>query len=1036
MPDKPSYEELEKKVRELEKIQSQQKGIIDALTKHNENIQVIMECSPDVIYTKDLQGRYTLINKQFENLSGLKSEDVIGKTDFDLFELSVARKSTQNDKRVIETGFPLETEEIGPVHGEMHSFMSTKYPLLFKNGTVYGICGISKDITVYKQSEEALKESEERFKTVLENMADGVYVHDLQGKFCMVNRAACKATGYSEAELLQMTVDDIDPESTTRDDKSKIWGKLKNGAPCLFETTHQRKDGFTYPIELHLSQIVFSGQPFVLAISRDISRQKCVIKALEKSEAKYRRLAQTVPGWVFSLDSDLRITYVSKDVTSILGYTPEELLGKKPTDFMEPEEANRVKELYAFAFKNRTPVVELEGSNMSKDGRWVHLRSTAVPILNDNQEVIEYFGTVQDITTRKKAQLALQKSEAQFKAMFDSTSDIVFLKDKNLRYIKVNPAMERLFGEPASRLVGKTDWELFGKKTAEAIRENDALALAGEIQELEHNKEVNGVLHCFHVKKSPIYDADGNISGLCGISRDRTLQKKTEQALIESERRLRYILESSDNLIFVKDTNGIYLYYNGPSAYGMKTEDVVGKTSFDLFDEETASRLTSKEKKVLDTGKRLIKEETVNWMGKTLCFLDEINPIFDSEGNIIGTSHFSKNITKLKQAEEKIHRLQKAESLGRMAGAIAHHFNNMLAATIGNLEMVREELTPGMNIYDKIAQAEKAALRASEMSHFMLAYLGQKKAKSKLHNLSQIVKNSLEQLRPEIPDSVLLDIDLPFPGPVVNGNQAQLEQVIKALITNAWEAMRTNTPGRVTVSAKIVEANEINEENRFPVDWESQDNTYACLTVIDNGRGMNTEFTGKVFDPFFTDKFPDRGLGLAIALGNVKVHGGCITVESEPGKGSIFRIYLPLSMENAPRVEEKTENDSHAYSGSDTVLLVEDEEMIRKMTGLMLKRLGFKVLSAANGFEAVKIFTQNPNNIKLVLSDLTMPHMNGWKTLEALRKIRPDVPVILSSGYNEEQAMAEEQEEKPDSFLHKPYQLNTLKDTIKKVLKN
>jgi CheY-like chemotaxis protein len=279
-----------------------------------------------------------------------------------------------------------------------------------------------------------------------------------------------------------------------------------------------------------------------------------------------------------------------------------------------------------------------------------------------------------------------------------------------------------------------------------------------------------------------------------------------------------------------------------------------------------------------------------------------------------------------------------------------------------------------------------------------------------------------------MPGNVLLDKDLPSPGPVINANANQIQQVLTNLITNAEEA-----GGTISLGVKKVLAVEISTNNRFPVDWQSQDNAYACLEVADTGCGIDRNDIEKLFDPFYSTKFTGRGLGLPVVLGIVKTHKGVVTVESEPCRGSTLRVFFPVSGDEIIREQDKVVNVQKPEEGG-TVLLVEDEEMLRDMATDMLVSFGFSVLKAKDGIEALEVFGKNQNEIKFVLTDLTMPRMNGWETLTALRKLQPDIPVILSSGYDKARAMEGDHPDLPQAFLGKPYNLKTLSDAIRQAL--
>ena len=386
--------------------------------------------------------------------------------------------------------------------------------------------------------------------------------------------------------------------------------------------------------------------------------------------------------------------------------------------------------------------------------------------------------------------------------------------------------------------------------------------------------------------------------------------------------------------------------------------------------------------------------------------------------------------------EAQNRQLQKAESLRCMAGAIAHHFNNQLSVVIGNLELAMIMLSQGARPHENIRAAMNASHRAAEMSGLMLTYLGQTFQKREPLNLSESCRQTLRMLQMAIPKNVRVTMDLPSSGPVIKTNASDIKQVLTNLLTNAWEAVGEGQ-GAVHLTLKTVSPAQIPMAHRFPIGWQPQDHAYVCLEVADTGSGIAESDIEKIFDPFFSSKFTGRGLGAAVILGIVRAHNGAVAVESEPGKGSTFRIFFPASDEEFSSrqlldVDMEPSETTRGRKAKDTgaVLLVEDEEMLRIMAARMIAGLGYTVFKASDGLEAVNVFRQRQDQIRCVLCDLTMPRMGGWETLTALRKIAPDIPVILTSGYNEVQVMAGNHPEQPQVFLSKPYTLGQLDAAI------
>lgn len=399
------------------------------------------------------------------------------------------------------------------------------------------------------------------------------------------------------------------------------------------------------------------------------------------------------------------------------------------------------------------------------------------------------------------------------------------------------------------------------------------------------------------------------------------------------------------------------------------------------------------------------------------------------------------NITDRKRVEEERRlwekrgqQLQKAESLNRMAGAIAHNFNNHLQVVIGNLEMAMDDLPQNSASAEILTDALKAARKASDVSSLMLAYRGQTYVKLAPLDLSAACRQSLNLLQAAAPKGMILMGEIPASDMVIRGNEGQIHQVLSNLVTNAWESVHGDR-GIIRVTVKRVSLADISELHRVPVDWQPQDASFACMEVSDTGSGIAGKDIEKIFDPFFSTKFTGRGMGLSVVRGIVGAHGGGITVESKPGQGSIFRVFLPISTEKVI-IRPESVGKTAEMKGSGSILVIEDEAQVRTMVKKMLTRLGYTVITAEDGIEAVEIFRHHSDEIGCVISDLTMPHMDGWETLAALRSLSPDIPVILSSGYDETQAMAGEHAVQPDAFLGKPYRFKEIGETIRRVLTN
>lgn len=384
--------------------------------------------------------------------------------------------------------------------------------------------------------------------------------------------------------------------------------------------------------------------------------------------------------------------------------------------------------------------------------------------------------------------------------------------------------------------------------------------------------------------------------------------------------------------------------------------------------------------------------------------------------------------------EERLRQAEKAESLGRMAAAIAHHFNNKLAAVIGSLEVARASLPLGHEAGLALVEAQDAARQAARVSGLMLTYLGQGSAGGGPIDLAAACRDALPALVAMAGAGPGVQVRAAWPeGPIlVRAHAASVRQVLGNLLANALEALPA-AGGEVAVSLRPVGAAEVAPAPFLWPSWTPTADRYACLEVADGGAGVPPGDLPKVFDPFYTTKFPGRGLGLPVVLGIVRAHGGALAARSTPGKGSAFRVWLPLTAAEPARPAPPPAPAPAADAGG-VALVVDDEPIIRRATARLLRRLGYEVEAAADGVEAVEVVRRRAGEIRLVVLDVTMPRMGGWEALAAIRALRPGVPAVLASGYDEARVMSGEHPERPQAFLQKPFDLPELEAAVAKAL--
>ncbi len=400
----------------------------------------------------------------------------------------------------------------------------------------------------------------------------------------------------------------------------------------------------------------------------------------------------------------------------------------------------------------------------------------------------------------------------------------------------------------------------------------------------------------------------------------------------------------------------------------------------------------------------------------------------------------ARDITERKRAEEERRRLeaqiqhaQKLESLGVLAGGIAHDFNNLLTGILGNAQLALIDLSSFSPARRKIDEIERAAERAADLCNQMLAYSGKGRFVIEPLNLNDAVHEMAHLLEISISKKAALRFNLAGNLPAIEADATQIRQVIMNLITNASEALGENN-GIISISTGAMECDRDYLTEAY-LDEHLDEGTYVYLEVSDSGCGMDKETQSRIFDPFFTTKFTGRGLGLAAVLGIVRGHKGTVKIYSEQGKGTTFKILFP-AVRQPVEPRERTSGEESDWSGNGTVLIVDDEEMVRTTGKSMLEESGFAVLTAHNGREAVDIFRENANEIVLVLLDLTMPHMSGEEAFLEIKRIRADIRIILCSGYNEQDVSNRFVGKGLAGFIQKPYRYQTLRKKIREALMN
>ena len=521
-------------------------------------------------------------------------------------------------------------------------------------------------------------------------------------------------------------------------------------------------------------------------------------------------------------------------------------------------------------------------------------------------------------------------------------------------------------------------------------------------------------------------------------------RRQVEEVLARERNLLRTLLDTLPEQIYVKDTGGRFLLTNEANRRLLQlpsTDAVVGKTVFDLLPAEHAVHYDADDRKVISTGQPILNREEPGRFADGLerVLLTNKLPIRDGTGQIIGLVGVTRDITEEKRAGQEKEQLtrrlqetQKLESLGVLAGGIAHDFNNILTSVLGYASLARLELEGVPAAGSHLEQIEQAALRAAELCKQMLAYSGRGHFVVQQVNLSRLVEEAIPLLLVSISKRVTLRHDLERNLPAVIADVTQIRQIIMNLVINAADAIGERSGG-VHLSTGVMQADRAYLEQAY-LSPAIEEGTYVYLEVRDNGCGMTAETKARIFEPFFSTKFTGRGLGLAAVLGIVRGHGGAIRVDSELGAGTTFRLLLPAALGRTLPAVAAPAAPAPGWRGQGTVLVVDDEETVRDVTDRILQVLGFQTVLAVDGEDALRVFQPRPDAFVAVLLDLTMPNLDGAETFRRLQQLRPGVPVLLMSGYSEQEAVGKFTGIGFAGFIQKPFHITELRERLQQML--
>ncbi|HKW97250.1 MAG TPA: PAS domain S-box protein [Bryobacteraceae bacterium] len=664
------------------------------------------------------------------------------------------------------------------------------------------------------------------------------------------------------------------------------------------------------------------------------------------------------------------------------------------------------------------------------EGKWVSV--TARPLSDESGTSCGAIAIFRDITAHRRAELALRTSEQRYRVLFEKNLAGILRTTLDGRVLECNDAFARMLGYDSSAEAAAQHAQAF------YYRAEDRDALVGLLREKNSLKQQEV---CFRKKDgSPAWiltnlnlveESDQhNQPTIIGTTFDITDRKRSREALRESEQRFAAFMRHWPGVAFIKDTESRYVFYNQAAGglFELSAGDFLGKMDDEIWPAEVAQRFLANDRAVLKTKKLVENVEAVPHKHGVHQWLIYKFPILNEDDEVQFIGGVGIDITERRQLEEQLRQSQKMEAVGRLAGGVAHDFNNLLTVISGYGHMVRRGLASDHALQSCIEEVLKAASRAASLTNQLLAFSRRQVIQPTVLDLNALVANMDRMLRRVIGEHIELETVLSPGLGSVKADAGQMEQVIMNLAVNARDAMSKG--GKLSIRTANVD---VKPTSRLRADVRP--GAYVRLTIADTGKGMDTEMMVHLFEPFYTSKATGKGtgLGLSTVYGIVKQSGGEIVVESEPGLGAKFTIYLPRITESTEPAR-KNEAQAGARSGTETVLLVEDEVGVRQLVREMLHRLGYKTLEAASGPEAVKIFETRAPSIDLLLTDVIMPQMSGRELAERLKAVKPALKVLYMSGYTDDMLAHHGVLESNVFLLPKPFAPDALAKRLREVL--
>lgn len=1015
---------------------SERKSAEKSLADSEQRYRVIVETSNEGIWAMDGQYQTTFVNQRMADMLGYPVEEMLGNSvEYFFFDedLPEHRKNMELRRQGQDQSYERRFRR---KDGSTLWTIVSATALKDDSGNFAGSFAMFTDITDKKRAEETLRENEQRYRLLAENTVDVIWQMDLDFRFTYVNQAVLKATGYTRDEWIGSRLSDYCDEETFSKMVQASSGLVSQGIDgpgAVFEAQMLKKDGQQFWAEIH-ARALFDDDRLPIGfqgVSRDVTERRNAQEKLRISENRFRTLLEGAPSGFWATDPLGKNTYVSPYWTELTGISREDALGDGWANGLHPDDRDKIFHGWLEAASKDKPY-STEFRFIHPDGRCVWVLCQASAVKTRDGSVQEWLGTITDITDRKIAEEALSDSEARYRGIFEGAAEgLLVIEQQSIRIKYGNRAMCDMLGYTLDELMDLGIPDIHPKDELDDIMAKFQLHQKGlrAKEEAIPVQRKDGSIRYVDISTT-LMEINGTKCNV-GFFWDVTERLLAEEALRESEKRYRAVVDNLQIGISVINPQMEVVAMNPYfGSYYPNVRPGTGQLCYSVYNDPPRSSPCSYCPCVgtFQDGK-VHESETETPSGNQIRRFRIIScPVKDEHGEVQLVIELVEDITERRSLRSQLNQAQKMEAIGTLAGGVAHDFNNILQVIVGYSELIQnDERFPDVFRYDMIRMTE-AAKRGAELVKRLLVFSRKTDFKPLPLDLNRRISDLRKMLERTIPKMINLKLSLSDNLLRINADPTQIDQVLMNLAVNARDAMPDG--GKLTFET----ANICINTDMARLLSEAHTGQYVLLTVTDNGSGMSQQTMSHMFEPFFTTKSSGKGtgLGLSVVHGIVKQHEGFITCESEQGHGTRFNVYFP-AIDSDVQIEDP-ETPVPALGGFETILLVDDDDVVRNLCQQVLEKANYKVIFATNGREALELYNQRKDEISLVLMDLMMPVMGGERCIKELLAINPSLKIIIISGYHGETTANDLVFTGAKTAIYKPFGPNEVLQVVKDVL--